>query len=198
MLQAELRHDLLHVGEALRKPEDFVARWHRDEVHFGWLVWAALIFTSVAGTMAYGMSMGLLGGPGKVLLSSLSLSVAAGLAWAIPLPALYILNSLTGSRLGMGTTFLSAIVTTSWGGLAMMASLPINWFFTVSIPVPWFVRLENIVVFAGVGVAMVDVFGRVMERLEPRRGRLPVWSLLLVGSIGTELFYAFRLFDFAA
>jgi hypothetical protein len=43
---------------------------------------------------------------------------------------------------------------------------------------------------------MMDVFGRVMERLEPERGRSPVVWLLLVGAIGGELFYFFDLFDF--
>ena len=42
---------------------------------------------------------------------------------------------------------------------------------------------------------MIDVFGRVIARLEPGRGRLPAWWLLLVGVIGAELFYAFGLFD---
>jgi hypothetical protein len=37
-----------------------------------------------------------------------------------------------------------------------------------------------------------------METLEPARGRLPAWWLLLVGAIGGELFYAFGLFQFTA
>jgi hypothetical protein len=51
-------------------------------------------------------------------------------------------------------------------------------------------------VFASVGVAMADVFSRVMERLEPRRGRQPAWWLLLVGILGGELFHALGLFNF--
>jgi hypothetical protein len=35
-----------------------------------------------------------------------------------------------------------------------------------------------------------------MERLEPARGLAPVWWLALVGAIGSELFYAFGLFNF--
>ena len=31
-----------------------------------------------------------------------------GLAWAVPLPALYVLNSLAGSRLRASTTLLAA------------------------------------------------------------------------------------------
>jgi hypothetical protein len=127
---------------------------------------------------------------------SLACTAAAGIGWSLPLPALYILNCVTGSRLRVSTTFLAALVTTSWGGLAMIASIPINWFFTVAVRVPWFVLLVNLVVFTGVGVAMIDVFCRVMERLEPARGRAPAVWLLLVGAIGGELFYAFGLFDF--
>jgi hypothetical protein len=43
---------------------------------------------------------------------------------------------------------------------------------------------------------MIDVFGRVMEAVEPRRNRKPIWWLAVVGAIGTELFYAFGLFTF--
>jgi hypothetical protein len=131
-----------------------------------------------------------------MLQSGLSCTVAAGIAWCLPLPALYILNSVAGSRLRASTTFLAALVTTSWGGLAMIASVPINLFFTAAVPAPWFVLLVNLVVFAGVGVAMIDVFGRVMQALEPARGKAPVLWLALVGAIGAELFYALGLFQF--
>jgi hypothetical protein len=83
----------------------------------------------------------------------------------------------------------------------MIASIPITWFFTVAVTGTWqpmVVLLVNLVVFSGVGVAMMDVFSRVMARLEPARGRAPASWLLLVGAIGAELFYAFGLLDFAA
>ena len=80
----------------------------------------------------------------------------------------------------------------------MIASIPTNWFFAVAIPNPAFALLVNLVVFTGVGIAMIDVFSRVMESLEPSRGRLPALWLALVGAIGGELFYWFGLFDFAA
>jgi hypothetical protein len=197
MLQERLRTGISHVGEALRQPEAFARRWHHGEAAYDLWVWAALAFTSILGTTTYGMTMGILGGPGEVLLSGASCTAAAGLAWAIPLPAIYVLNSLSGSRLGASTTLLAALVTTSWGGLAMIASIPINWFFTVAVPEPWFVQLVNLVVFAGVGVAMIDVFGRVMGSLEPSRGRLPNCFLLMVGAIGIEFFHAFGLFRFS-
>ena len=85
--------------------------------------------TSIAGTTTYGMVMGILGGPGEMALDGLRCTAAAGIGWCLPLPALYILNSLSGSRLRPSTTFLAALVTTSWGGLAMIAAIPIAWFF---------------------------------------------------------------------
>ncbi len=196
MLRDHVRSGIAHVGQALRDPEQFAARSDSGEVRYAWWVWLALFSTAVLGTATYGMTMGLLQGPGAVLYKALACTVAAGLAWGIPLPALYILNSLSGSRLSAGSTLLAALVTTSWGGLAMIASIPINWFFTAAIPHSGFVLLVNLVVFAGVGVAMIDVFRRTMVKLEPRRGEAPVWWILLVGAIGSELFYCFGLFTF--
>lgn len=197
MWRRRVRQGIDHVGVALRHPEDFLVQWNAGQVSYPWWVWIALIATAILGTTTYGMTMGILGGPGDVVEKAFVCTLAAGLAWGIPLPALYILNSLSGSRLSVGTTFLAALVTTSWGGLAMIASIPINWFFTVAVPLPAVVLLVNLVVFAGVGIAMIDVFGRCMAQVEPARGRNPVWWLVLVGVLGSELFYAFELFDFA-
>jgi hypothetical protein len=198
MFRSRVRAGLAHVGQALREPEEFAIRWHQEGAPYAWWVFAALGLTAIAGTLTYGLTLGILGGPGRMLVSALACTAAAGIAWAVPLPALYILNSLTGSRLRASTTLLAALVTTSWGGLALLASVPINWFFTAAIPVGWFVLLVNLVVFAGVGASMVDVFCRVVERLEPARGRRPGWWLALVGALGGELFYAFGLFDLSA
>jgi len=197
MFQSRLRTGLAHVGQALREPEVFALHWHREPAPYAWWVFAALGLTAVAGTLTYGLTLGILGGPQRMAVCALTCTAAAGIAWGLPLPALYILNSLSGSRLRASTTLLAALVTCSWGGLALMASIPINWFFTVAVPVGWFALLINLVVFTGVGVAMIDVFCRVMERLEPARGRMPAWWLALVGAIGGELFYAFGLFDFS-
>jgi hypothetical protein len=198
MLQARLRAGVAHVGLALREPEEFALRWHREGQPYAWWVFAALAITAILGTLTYGMTMGILGGTGRMLECGLLCTLAAGIGWSLPLPALYILNSMFGSRLRASTTFLAALVTTSWGGLAMIASIPLNWFFTVAIPNPAFVLVVSLVVFLGVGVAMVDVFCRVLEALEPERGRVAAWWLLLVGAIGGELFYAFGLFQFSA
>jgi len=200
-----LRENVSHVGSALREPEAFALRWHREQQPYAIAVWIALAGTAIFGTLTYGMTMGIHSGLPTILAKGVELTIAAGLAWAIPLPALYILNSLTGSRLRASTTLMAALVTTSWGGLALVASIPINWFFSIaapSLPVDllgtnaahWIVRLVNLLVFLGVGVSMVDVFGRVMKALEPEMGRYPTWFLILVGAIGAQLAFLFNLF----
>jgi hypothetical protein len=197
MFRDDLRLGVRQVGVALRDPEAFAVAWNEGRNNYQWPVWVALLVTAIVGTTTYGMTMGLLGGAGDIFFKGFICTLAAGLAWAIPLPALYILNSLSGSRLPASSTLLAALVTVSWGGLAMVASIPINWFFTATVPHPTFVLVVNLIVFTGVGVSMVDVFRRVMLRLEPKRNFAPVWWLMIVGIIGAELFFFFGLFQFA-
>ncbi len=156
MFRERLRASLGHIGQALREPEEFALRWHREGTPYAWWVFGALALTAIVGTSTYGLSMGVLQGPPRMLVCAWAFTLAAGLAWALPLPALYILNSLSGSQLRISTTFLAALVTTSWGGLALIASIPINWFFTVAIPDRLFVLGVNLVVFTGVGVALAS------------------------------------------
>ena len=196
MIRDRLRQNLAYVHEALRQPEDFALRWHREGRPYSWGVFAALALTAIAGTTTYGLILGLTGGTAEMFRCAAAFTLAAGVAWSLPLPALYILNSLAGSRLRASTTFLAALVTTSWGGLALLAAIPVAWFFTAALPNAAVLLAVHLAVFAAVGVAMADVFSRVMERLEPRRGRRPAWWLLLVGVIGGELFHALGLFDF--
>ncbi|HZZ82646.1 MAG TPA: hypothetical protein VFE62_29380 [Gemmataceae bacterium] len=209
MLRERLRACLAHVGVALHEPEAFALRWHREGTPYGWSVFASLTMTAILGTTTYGMIMGLLSGPNTMVAGGLYFTFAAGIAWTLALPALYILNSLAGSRLRASTTFLAALVTTSWGGLAMIASIPIAWFFTAALPeqVQLFslhfsraaaVLVVHVVVFAGVGIAMSDIFRRIMQALEPNRRGWPIWWLVLVAAIGTELFYKFDLFQLEA
>jgi hypothetical protein len=195
-MREQIRLGIVHVGHALREPEDFAERWRTGAAHYGPWVWLSLLATAILGTTTYGMTMGLTGGAGAVLAKGWICTLAAGLAWTIALPALYVLNSLAGSKLSISTTVLAALVTVSWGGLAMIASIPINWFFTTAIPHSGFVLAVNLAVFAGVGVAMIDVYRRVMRRLEPDRPTYPAWWLGLVGVLGWELFYHFGLFHF--
>jgi hypothetical protein len=198
MFRTQFRAALDHIGLALREPEAFTVRWHEEGAPYRGWVFAALALTAIAGTTIYGLTMGILEGTPRMFACGLACTAAAGLGWSLPLPALYILNSAAGSRLRASTTFLAALVTTSWGGLALLASVSISLFFSIAIPVPWFVLLVHLVVFAGVGVAMIDTFSRIMARLEPERGRTPALWLMLVGAIGGELFYAFGLFNFLA
>jgi hypothetical protein len=197
MLQARVRDSLAHIGQALREPETFARRWHDHDAIYNWSVFTALGLTAVMGTATYGLIMGMAGGLTRMMAEAVRFTLGAGLAWSLPLPALYVLNSFTGSRLKASTTLLAALVTTSWGGLAMLAAIPIAWFFTLAIPRGPVVLLVHLGVFSVVGVAMTDVFSRVMQRLEPNRGRAPAWWLLLVGVLGSEFFYAFGLFDFS-
>jgi hypothetical protein len=194
---------------ALNEPEVFALRWHHEGAPYSWSVFVALALTAILGTTTYGMIMGLLAGPEQMFAGGLSCTLAAGTAWGLALPALYILHSIAGSQLRASTTFLAALVTTSWGGLAMIASIPIAWFFTAALPEetrlfalaisrPSAVLVVHLIVFTGVGVAMCDVFRRVMQALEPGRRTWPAWYLLLVGIIGAELFYQFDLFQFTA
>ncbi|HEY7310340.1 MAG TPA: hypothetical protein VH643_13330 [Gemmataceae bacterium] len=196
MIRDRLRRNLAYIHGALREPEDFALCWHLEGRPYPWSVFAALALTAILGTTTYGLILGLTGGLEHMLRCGASFTLAAGIAWSLPLPALYILNSLTGSRLRASTTFLAALVTTSWGGLALLAALPVAWFFTVALPNALVLLAVHLAVFASVGVAMADVFSRVMERLEPQRGRRPAWWLLLVGVLGGELFHALGLFDF--
>lgn len=196
MFRARLRLSLAHIGQALREPEAFALRWHKEGAPYDLWVFAALALTAMVGT-TYGMTMGLLGDAHRMIACGWYCTAAAGISWTLALPTLYILNSMSGSHLRASTTFLAALVTTSWGGLAMIASIPVNWFFTVALPYPLVCLTVNLVVFAAVGVAMTDVFCHVMESLEPSRGRTPAWWLVLISAIGGELFYAFGLFNFS-
>jgi hypothetical protein len=195
MIRDRLRRNLAAVVEALHTPEAFAVRWHLEGTPYSWGVFAALALTAIAGTTAYGLILGLGGGADEMFRCGGAFTLAAGIAWALPLPALYVLNSLTGSRLRASTTFLAALVSTSWGGLALLAAIPVAWFFSVAVTPRAVLLAVHVAVFAAVGVAMADVFSRVMERLEPHRGRRPAWWLLLVGVIGGELFYALGLFN---
>ncbi|HET6324945.1 MAG TPA: hypothetical protein VFG04_09615 [Planctomycetaceae bacterium] len=194
-MRAQLQSAVAHVATALREPEEFAKHWERGTVAYSPWVWAALLSTAIFGTTTYGMTMGLLGG--DVLQKACICTFAAGMAWTVALPALYILNSLGGSRLSFSSTVLAALVTVSWGGLAMVASIPLNWFFLTAVPHPHFAVALNLLIFAGVGVAMADVFRRIMRRLEPDRETFPAWWLLLLTVIGSELFYHLNLFQFS-
>ena len=183
------------VGEALRRPEEFVVRWRDGGAHRSRAVFIVLLASAALGMAAYGLSLDLHHGAAGMAAGALKFPLAAGAAWALALPALYIINSSLGSDLDWSTTALAALTTVSFGALAMLASVPINWFFGLALDYPIVHAIVNAVIFAGVGVCMIDVFLRVMKALEPMRSRLYslVW-LALVATIGAELAVLFSLF----
>ncbi len=189
------------VIEALRAPDEFALAWDRstrEERPAGWIpVFAVFFLTAVLGTAAYGLTMGLAAGAGTMLEKSWKATLAAGGAWATALPTLYIFNSLLGSKLRLSTTFLAALVTTSFGGLAMLASIPVNWIFSVTFPGEgWLILAVNVVVFTGVGLSMSDTFLRVMRAVDPWARVFPVVWLAILGCVGMEYFYLLGLFRF--
>ena len=205
MLRAQLRSGVAQVGLALREPEEFTRRWHGGDALYPWWVFLALALTAILGTTTYGLTMGLLGGPGTILLDAVLLH--------------------DGRRAGVGNRPAFALHLQQPLGLAAAAEhdaagcpgddelgrtgddrvdpdqLVLHRLAPDLVANPsrvtWLVRAVNLVVFTGVGISMTDIFGRVMEVLEPERGRWPVLWLAVVSAIGGELFYAFGLFQFA-
>src|SRR5207248_5656443 len=66
MFRSRLQAGLAHVGQALREPEAFALRWHRERAPYAWWVFAALALTAVVGTLSYGLTLGILGGPRRM------------------------------------------------------------------------------------------------------------------------------------
>ncbi len=198
----EVRAGIREIGLALRRPEELTLRW-RDRRTVsdapGPVVFPVLVVNAVVGLAAYGLTLGLHRDVGGMLEGAAKAPLAAGLAWTLALPALYIINSALGSRLDVSTTFLAALTTVSFGALAMLASVPINWFFSLALPYPAVRAGVNLVVFTGVGICMVDVFMRVMKALEPERPRVYAFLwLALVGVIGLELMTLLDVFGLRA
>ena len=201
----ELRHSIREIGLGLRRPEELVTRWRdRQPGQLGQpaaaphpLIFPVLLLNAVAGIAAYGLIMQLHIGAGAMLASAFKATLAAGAAWTLALPALYIINSALGSRLDLSTTVLAALATVSFGAMAMLASVPITWFFSLALPYAPVRLLVNVVVFAGVGVAMTDVFIRALKALEPERSAVYgyVW-VALVGWLGCQLFFLLGVFRF--
>ncbi len=198
---ATVRQSIRDVGMAIRRPEELAVQWRdrdREETTSpSWMVFIVLLLNALAGTVAYGMIMHMHRGASGMAEGAMLMPVTTGLAWLLAFPALYIINSMLGSRLDFTTTTLAASVTVSFGATAMLASIPITWFFSLALPftaVHWAV---NLVVFTGVAICMSDVFLRIMKALEPRRSSFYafVW-LLLLSAIGMQLFWLFGLLNF--
>ena len=198
-IAATLKRSLAEVGQAVRRPEDLAKRWRQRTAESGppAAVIAVLLANAALGLGVYGLSMKMHEGPESMLFGAFYTPLAAGLAWCIAFPALYIIKRLLGSELDFSTTLFAATVTVSFGASAMLASVPVNWFFSLTLPWAATRLVVNLVVFAGVGFCMSDVFLRVMRHLEPDTGHKFAFLWLgLLSIIGAELFVLFGVFAF--
>lgn len=196
---------LAAVYEALVEPEAFATAWARatpPPEERGLLglgrsdlpVMAGLLATASLGVGSYAAALHAHDGALALASHGLTAILAAGVAWTAALPTLTVLGALTGSKLPVRSVLFAAMVAVSFGGLAMLASLPVLWFFELCLPYGWARLAVALVTCVGVGVSMKDVFGRVMAALEGPRLLHHAWLLLLT-IIGTEMFVVVGLFD---
>lgn len=179
------------VYQALREPEAFAAA-HAASPKPQTL--AALVATASLGVGAYGAAMHAWDGALAMGQSGALAVAAAGIAWTCSLPTLLVLGSMNGSRLAPPAVALATLITVSFGGLAMLASIPVLWFFELCVPYTPMRVFVNLLVFAGVGLCMSDVFLRVMARLEGFRFLHLAW-LALLSVVGAEMFFVLGLFN---
>lgn len=184
--------------QAFRDPEGFIQRWHREGAPYSLATFLGLALVAIAGTLAYGALMGATSVVHRdILYGAGANTLAAAIAWIVPLPAVYILNSMTGLRLRASTTFLASLVTAAWGGLAFLAFLPISLVYLFTFPGSKSLALfAHLLVFALVGFSMAYIFGRQVEHLEPRRGGGRVWWLWIFVLLEVQLLYNLGLITF--
>jgi hypothetical protein len=196
-MESDLKQISGEVGLAIRRPEALVTFWQGVEGRRFNVMIAVLLANAVFGTAAYGVTMQMHRGAVGMIEGGFWTTLSAGLAWAIALPALYIVNSALGSKVSLRACILAASVTVCFGAWAMLASVPINWFFTLALPHAAARWAINVIVFSGVGICMTDVFLRSLLALDPESSREFgfVWVCLLA-AIGTELFVLFGVFNF--
>lgn len=193
-----LRRAVAEVGEAVRRPRDLARRWHRRDSDSSFLVVLAVLLANAAfGLGAYGLTMRMHLGAGGMLEGLLLTPLAAALAWGLTLPALFVGERLLGRTIQFRTAVLTAAIAFSFGSSALLASVPVNWFFTAFVPSELTHLAINTVVFAGIGYCMWDVFVRVTDALyEQPPGLYSRLWLVLTATIGFQLFFQFGLLDF--
>lgn len=165
--------------EAFHEPETFILRWHNAGRSYGFVVFLSLALIAVLGTGAYGALLGVSGNASRVLECALLFTASAALSWAAPLPAVYILNSMSGSRLRFDTTFLASLLTAACGGLGFVVLLPITVVVLLSVSNHWIILAAHLAAFAVVGFCMAIVYNRLQVALEPHRGGGRSWWLWL-------------------
>lgn len=188
---------LQDISYTVRRPEEIAARcagqpWSRGG---GQRVLLFLV-TAAIGLAIYGVTMRLHLGPEGMARGAVTAPLAAGVSWAIALPALYIVGGALGSTLTPWATLIAASITVCYGALAMLAGVPVVWFIGLALPYTPVRIVMHIIVFMGVGLTMADVFLRVTASLEPDRHQefSYIW-LALLGLIGLELFLLLDVFD---
>jgi hypothetical protein len=184
--------------QAFRDPEAFVLRWHTGGQPYHGGVFVLLAGVAVLGTAAYGALIGAPAGSSRALDCALAFAGASALSWFAPLPAVYVLNSLSGARLRASTTFLAALVTAAWGGLGFFALLPIAALYLVAFSNHWAVLAAHLVALGFVAACMAAVYSRVQKGLEPKRGAGRGWWLWLFVGLQIELLYVFDVLRFSA
>ncbi len=183
--------------DALRDPESLLRAW-RDH---GTRVYPASLFTfllgvTAAATAAYGLTMGLPLGWHVALERAITFTLAAGGAWIVALPTLYIAGNILGHKLEASTTVLAATLTVHYGSLAMLASIPIHLLFAAVFANATVTFLINLVIFTGVGLCAADVLLRSIDVVDPTARPFAVRWLVLLGVIGAELFSLAGIFRF--
>ncbi|MFT7623742.1 MAG: hypothetical protein ACI9WU_002925 [Myxococcota bacterium] len=175
-----------HVGTAIRQPAQLATAWQEGTLDP--LVIPVFLATAAFGLSVYGMTMHLSQGAGAMLRGATLAPVAAGAAWLLALPALHIVGAALGSRLSAGSVLLAASASVAFAAMALLASVPISWFFQLALPEPGVSDAINLVVFIGVGACMADVLRRMLRAMEPGSHIFALVWLGLLGLIATELF----------
>ncbi len=183
--------------DALRDPEGLMRAW-RDH---GTRAYPPSLFTfllgiTAAATAAYGLTMGLPLGWRVGLARAVTFTAAAGAAWLVALPTLYIAGNVLGHRLEASTTVLAATLTVHYGSLAMLASIPIHLLFAAVFADASVTFLINLVIFTGVGLCASDVLLRSIDVIDPGARRFAARWLVLLGVLGAELFSLAGIFRF--
>lgn len=180
------------VFDALREPEAFTVRWGLEQ-ECPPAVLGALAGTAAFGVGTYGTMLHAWRGGAEAISRGLGAAIAAGLGWSAAMPALIILGGLLGSKLTPRATALASLVTVSFGGLAMLASVPVLWFFELTtLGSPHARAFALIAATLGVGLCMTDVFLRVMRAVGGSRFFNVLWFGLF-GALSLEMFILFGL-----
>lgn len=183
---------LTQVLDAVRTPEEHAAAHAEpDFAELSRLAAAASVGISGWGGMIHWHE-----GVGAVLWGALHALLVAGLSWAIAIPALIVLSSLSGSKLPTVRLVHASLMTVCFGGLAFLSSVPVIGLVEVVSGHDVFARVaSNTLAVLGVGACSAFIFFRLADDLEG----LGLVHLAWMGVFGTlfiEIAYLTDLFAF--